>query len=372
MDSDKTNEVEIQKYQLLPALTPDEYDALRDSINVKGVLIPIEFDEEGNILDGYHRVQACNELGIKNYPKVTKHGMSEEQKHEYVLTVNLTRRQVSDDFKKQQAQDLRKKGWSFRNIAKVLGIGHGTAERWCKEEGVQDGTPEKVQGMDGKEYPSTQSQSYSSGMQQEEPPKNDVPQTQGANVLPSSEKVVPVVENEENVTVVEKEPAWYVPSWLIEKVHKVMSGIDLDPASDKEGNRIVKAQQYYTERKSGLSQEWRGCVWLNPPWDLIAEFVQKLLHHFNRKDVTEAIILTCNDTESEWFQELLLQATAIILLKGKINHQLAGGELVVPSKGECLFYFGDNPQKFLKEFGELGWGVNMWTQRSQMKGGGLK
>ncbi len=45
------------KYQLLPPLSPEDFAALEASIIEHGVLVPVEYDEEGNILDGHHRVQ---------------------------------------------------------------------------------------------------------------------------------------------------------------------------------------------------------------------------------------------------------------------------------------------------------------------------
>lgn len=52
-------------YQVMPELTPEEYNELKNDIQERGVMVPIEFDEAGNILDGYHRFKICQELGIK-------------------------------------------------------------------------------------------------------------------------------------------------------------------------------------------------------------------------------------------------------------------------------------------------------------------
>ncbi|MCC8163427.1 MAG: ParB N-terminal domain-containing protein, partial [Lachnospiraceae bacterium] len=67
-------------YQVMPELTADEYAELKNDIARRGVMVPIEFDEDGNILDGYHRFQICKELGITDYPRVIRAGMTEEEK----------------------------------------------------------------------------------------------------------------------------------------------------------------------------------------------------------------------------------------------------------------------------------------------------
>ena len=53
------------KFQVMPPLADDDFAALKADIQANGVLIPVEVDEDGNVLDGHHRVRACNELGIR-------------------------------------------------------------------------------------------------------------------------------------------------------------------------------------------------------------------------------------------------------------------------------------------------------------------
>ena len=74
---------------LLPDLTPWEYDALKASIRRWKVILPVVKDENGDIIDGYQRVRVCNELGITDYPVLTLAGLSDDEKrdHAYVLDV---------------------------------------------------------------------------------------------------------------------------------------------------------------------------------------------------------------------------------------------------------------------------------------------
>ncbi len=79
------------KYQFFDALRPEELTALREDIRERGCFCPIEVDEKGNILDGYHRVQICDELGIK-YSKVVSKFACEKVEHS--LKMNLLRRHL--------------------------------------------------------------------------------------------------------------------------------------------------------------------------------------------------------------------------------------------------------------------------------------
>jgi hypothetical protein len=59
---------------------------------------------------------------------------------------------------------------------------------------------------------------------------------------------------------------WYTPARFIDLARKVMGGIDLDPASSDIAQETVQATTYFTKDDDGLSREWAGKVWLNPPY----------------------------------------------------------------------------------------------------------
>ena len=94
------------QYQLLPELTSDEYAALKDDIAKRGVQVPVEYDENGAILDGHHRVQICHELGIDDWPRAVRHGMSEDAKRRHVIALNLARRHLSESQRAMVAAKL--------------------------------------------------------------------------------------------------------------------------------------------------------------------------------------------------------------------------------------------------------------------------
>jgi len=50
----------MQRYQVMRALTKDEYRDLKASISENGVKVPILVDENGEIIDGHHRKKICD------------------------------------------------------------------------------------------------------------------------------------------------------------------------------------------------------------------------------------------------------------------------------------------------------------------------
>ena len=108
---------------LLPDLTTWEYGALKESIRRWKVILPVVKDENGDIIDGYQRVRACDELGIADYPVLTLAGLSEDEKRDHALVLNLVRRRLNQ----QQIRDLiaaelrRTPDFSDNWLAQILG-----------------------------------------------------------------------------------------------------------------------------------------------------------------------------------------------------------------------------------------------------------
>lgn len=139
----------MTSYQFLPPLTSEEREALRESIATFGVLQPVIRDESGAILDGHHRAEIADELGVE-CPSTILSGLSEEQKVEQALVLNLGRRHLDDAAKAHVVGELRAHGLSLRWISEKTGIPKTTVARIAS--GVPLGTPEYVGGRDGKRY----------------------------------------------------------------------------------------------------------------------------------------------------------------------------------------------------------------------------
>lgn len=140
-------------YQLLPPLSDEEYDALKESIRERGVLVAVEVDELGVILDGHHRVQIAYELGIE-YPTNVRYGLDEVGKRSLARTLNTQRRHLSQAQKRMViADELRENPSDSNNaIAKRLGVSDSTVGLVRQDLGDEVASEWRV-GADGKKYP---------------------------------------------------------------------------------------------------------------------------------------------------------------------------------------------------------------------------
>jgi phage N-6-adenine-methyltransferase len=154
---------------------------------------------------------------------------------------------------------------------------------------------------------------------------------------------------------------WYTPQEHIEAARAVLGTIDLDPASSAFANRTVGAAQFFTEDDDGLSREWNGHVWLNPPYaqPAIFDFMEKAVAEWQSGRVTEMIVLTHNYTDTRWFQMAANAATAICFTRGRIRFESPTGEKAAPTQGQAFFYFGTRLEVFLQHFREIGFVVEV-------------
>jgi phage N-6-adenine-methyltransferase len=147
---------------------------------------------------------------------------------------------------------------------------------------------------------------------------------------------------------------WFTPHEHIARARDVMGGIDCDPASEPEAQKIVQAATFYTEADNGLRQPWHGRVWLNWPYSKSEEFAKKLNAEVRAGHVTEAICLTHNYTDTGWFQDQLATiCSAICLTRGRVEF-IEGDKFSDCTQGQVFSYIGNNTQRFAQVFRSVG------------------
>lgn len=116
------------RYQLLPPLSAEEYESLERSIVDHGVLVPVEYDENGDIIDGHHRVKICENLGLVDWPRFVRKGLSEADKRKLSRELNLSRRHMTSAQKQTVIADQLRDtpSISSRAVAAMLGVDHKT------------------------------------------------------------------------------------------------------------------------------------------------------------------------------------------------------------------------------------------------------
>lgn len=141
---------------------------------------------------------------------------------------------------------------------------------------------------------------------------------------------------------------WLTPPELIKAVIDVLGGIDLDPCSDN--RRSVPARKHFTATDDGLSRDWHGRVYMNPPYgSAIEAWVAKLHSAFEDGAVSEAVALLPSRTDTAWFR--LLRSYTRCFIAGRLTFSGCESPAPFPS---VVVYLGKQVPKFVRWFSDLG------------------
>lgn len=140
--------------------------------------------------------------------------------------------------------------------------------------------------------------------------------------------------------------SWITPRHIVESLGK----FDLDPCQCTPQPWLC-AERGYTIDQDGLSQQWSGRVWLNPPYSKVWDWMQKLADH------GEGTALIFARTETEGFVRCVWdRATAIMFLHGRLFFHKPDGSRAKGNSGgpSCLVAYGRNDCEKLRESGLSG------------------
>jgi site-specific DNA-methyltransferase (adenine-specific) len=136
-------------------LPPGEYEALKDHIARNGVEIPILVTSEGIIIDGHERYRVITELGIRKYPIRVFGNISEEERREKAIALNLFRRQLSQAERRHWLEELIRLNphRSSRDLAATAKVSQSTAARAkARVLSTESSDSVEVHGHNGKSY----------------------------------------------------------------------------------------------------------------------------------------------------------------------------------------------------------------------------
>jgi ParB-like chromosome segregation protein Spo0J len=152
-----------KKYQVMPPLSDEEYQALKEDIAERRVMLPVVLDGEGNVIDGHHRIRAVEELraegrSVRDPITITRWDLeTDEDKRDEAWRLNMQRRHLNREQKQEAIKRKLKESpeWADNRIAKLLGVDGKTVRfmRVMLEGRKEIAKVKKVVGADGKEYP---------------------------------------------------------------------------------------------------------------------------------------------------------------------------------------------------------------------------
>ena len=151
---------------------------------------------------------------------------------------------------------------------------------------------------------------------------------------------------------------WYTPARYIVAVHTLMGGIDLDPASNALANKVVRATTYYDKDTNGLEKDWRGRVFMNPPYGKTGILSNqeiwtcRLIAQYQAGITQEAVVLVNASTDTKWFQRLWVYP--ICFVDHRVNFYSVNGGSGGATHGNVFVYMGQQEARFIELFSQFG------------------
>ena len=145
---------------------------------------------------------------------------------------------------------------------------------------------------------------------------------------------------------------WLTPPYII----KALGEFDLDPCSPIK-RPWDTASKHFTIEDDGLSKQWKGRVWCNPPYgNQLNKWLQKMASHNNGIALVSARTDTDNFTKYIW-----LQASGILFLRRRVAFYHVNGSKGAYTSGapSCLVAYGEANLQSLLECGINGAVINL-------------
>lgn len=148
---------------------------------------------------------------------------------------------------------------------------------------------------------------------------------------------------------------WQTPARFIEAARLTMGSIDLDPASCASANERVKAKYYFTEQDNGLTHQWFGNIWMNPPFSLNDKFMPYLVSEYKSGRVKQACVISFASTETEWYRCLVEYPICYLFPRVNYIKPLGIKESSGAPKASSVAYLGPDIARFAQVFGRYGY-----------------
>jgi len=127
--------------------------------------------------------------------------------------------------------------------------------------------------------------------------------------------------------------------------------IDLGPCSNSHEAPNVPALVHFARVGDGLSREWSGRVYLNPPYGKgIGTWIEKVREEHEAGRVTAAVVRVKAATNTRWFR-VLSERYPRCEVAGRLKFSGCKAPAPFPS---VLFYLGGEVQRFAEVFARFG------------------
>lgn len=107
---------------------------------------------------------------------------------------------------------------------------------------------------------------------------------------------------------------WYTPQDFFDKLNAHFN-FEVDVCSTKDNAKCAK---FYTKEDDGLSQEWAGVCWMNPPYGReIGRWIKKAAD--SAKNGATVVCLVPARTDTAWWFDNVMDGGEVYFVRGRLK-----------------------------------------------------
>ena len=111
-----------------------------------------------------------------------------------------------------------------------------------------------------------------------------------------------------------KTELWATPMDFFQKWSDSIGGFDLDVCANQEN---AKCQKFFSKEDDGLSQDWNGKCWMNPPYGKEIGYWMKKAYESSQRGAT-VVCLVPSRTDTKWWHDYAMKGK-ITFIKGRLK-----------------------------------------------------
>ena len=322
--------------ELFPLISDGQLHDLAEDIRANGLREPCWLNRDGVLLDGRNRIRACQKAGVK--PDFRQYDGDDEVG--FIVSLNLRRRHLNEDER------------AFLAVGLIpLYEEQGRAAMAHAGASAAPGRPEKggagLPHLSRDEAARSRAQAakdvnvaarrVAQAKRIAEHAPDLIPQvTSGAVTISRAETIV---KNRAAGIADTDGDAWFTPTWLFDQLGLTF---DLDVCAPRDpAQRTAPARKYYTEDDDGLTQEWDGLIWCNPPYSKPEAWTDRVIAHGS------GLLLTHMPNNAKWAVRAQQAATAARLIQS-MHFVRPNGQTQRPGYSLMLLAYGQTAADALK------------------------
>lgn len=309
---------------LIPPLSDDEFKQLEENIIEHGCRDPLVI-WNGTLIDGHNRYDICTRNEIE-YNVVSIEFEGRDAVKDWIDKNQLGRRNLTPDWFRY----LIGRRYSRTKKAQGAPAGNDNAAKQTDQNDPVVSTADRI-AKDHGVAPATVKRAAKFAQQVDEHPelKQALVERKPVN------KALKAIEYGHD-----QGDEWYTPKWIFDSLGLTF---DIDVCAPRDLTHVTTpAAAYLNEDDDGLSQEWNGIVWCNPPYSAPEAWADKCIEHGN------GLLLTHIPMNAAWAQRVWTHCDGIRLFQA-IEFTRPDGKTQRPGSWLQLAAFGGQARDALEQ-----------------------